>query len=93
MKPLLMPRNLDDPMMVFLWSADEVLPGMAVFIVGVLISQKLVSLALALIAVRLMRRMKEGFADGYLLHTLYWWGLLWGRARTLPNPFIRECLP
>ena len=93
MKPIFMPRNLDDQFMVFFWSADELLPGFAVFIVGVLIDQKLICLAVALLATKFFRKMKEGNPDGFLLHALYWIGLIGGKhAKTTPNPFIREFL-
>jgi conjugal transfer pilus assembly protein TraL len=94
MKPLYMPRNLDDQFMVFFWSADELLPGFAVFIVGVLIDQKLICLAIALIVTKVFRKMKEGNPDGFLLHWLYWVGIIGDKkSRTLPNPFCREYIP
>lgn len=93
MKPLFMPRNLDDQFMVFFWSADELLPGFAVFIAGVLMNQKLICLAIAVVVTKLFRKLKEGNPDGFLLHALYWIGLVGSRrATTLPNPFIREYL-
>lgn len=88
-----MPRNLDDPFIVFFWSADELLPGLVIFIVGVLIDEKLIALVLALVAVKAFRKMKEGHPDGFLLHLAYWTGLGNTKARTLPNPYIREYLP
>ncbi|MGI9295061.1 MAG: type IV conjugative transfer system protein TraL [Pseudomonadales bacterium] len=91
MQQLYMPRNLDDQFMVFFWSADELLPGFAVFVVGVLINQKLICLLIALLVTKFFRKMKEGHPDGFLLHALYWIGLIGDKqARTLPNPFKRE---
>lgn len=94
MKPLRMPRDLDDQMYVLFWSADELLPGFAIFIVGVLINQKLLCLLLALGVTKLFRRLKEGNPDGFLLHAAYWYGLIGsGRSYSMPNPFIREFVP
>lgn len=93
MQPLFMPRHLDDQMTVLMWPADEMLPVFACLIVGVLINQKLICLGIGLVAMRFFRKMKEGNPDGYLLHALYWTGLIAGKARTLPNPYIREFLP
>ena len=91
MKPLLMPRNLDDQLMILFWSADELLPGFFIFVVGVLISQKLICLAIAIVVTKMFRKMKEGNPDGFLLHMAYWVGLLsTKRTKTLPNPFVRE---
>lgn len=94
MKPLRMPRSLDDQMYVLFWTADEMLPGLFIFIVGVLIAQKLVCLILAIVVTKLFRRMKEGNPDGFLLHIGYWYGLISGRpAYSMPNAFIREFVP
>jgi len=93
-KALRMPRTLDDQMYVLFWSADELLPGLFIFIVGVLINQKLICLLLALLVTKLFRKLKEGNPDGFLLHLGYWYGLIGGaRTYTMPNAFIREFIP
>lgn len=93
MKALRMPRSVDDQMYVLFWTADELLPGLFIFIVGVLIEAKLVCLLLAILVTKLFRRMKEGTPDGFLLHMGYWYGLISARAYSLPNAFIREFVP
>jgi conjugal transfer pilus assembly protein TraL len=94
MKPLRMPRELDDQMYILFWAADELLPGLAIFIVGVLIAQQALCLVAAFIVTKLFRRLKEGNPDGYLLHGAYWCGLIGsGRSYSMPNPFIREFIP
>lgn len=94
MKPLRMPRSLDDQMYILFWSVDEALPGLFIFIIGVLVAQKLVCLILAIVVTKLFRRMKEGNPDGFLLHIGYWYGLISGRrAYSMPNAFIREFIP
>jgi conjugal transfer pilus assembly protein TraL len=86
-----MPRDLDDQMYVLFWSADELLPGASIFVLGVLINQKLVCLAIAILLTKLFRRLKEGNPDGFLLHLGYWYGVISEkRAFTMPNAFIRE---
>jgi conjugal transfer pilus assembly protein TraL len=93
-KPIRMPRDLDDQMYILFWSADELLPGLAVFIVGVLVNQKSVCLLISIVATKLFRKLKEGSQDGYLIHVAYWWGLIGaGRSYSMPNPFIREFVP
>ena len=92
MQALYMPRHLDEPMTVLMWPADEVIPVIAALSVGVLIEQKLICVIIGMVAMRFFRKMKEGNPDGYLLHALYWSGLIKGKARTMPNPFIREFL-
>jgi conjugal transfer pilus assembly protein TraL len=94
MKALRMPRNLDDQLYVLFWSADELVPGMTIFVLGVLINQKLICLVLALVITRLFRRMKEGNPDGFLLHIGYWFGLInQRRAYSMPNALVREFVP
>lgn len=94
MKPLRMPRSLDDQMYILFWTADELLPGLFIFIIGVLVAQKLICLILAIVVTKLFRRMKEGNPDGFLLHIGYWYGLISGRrAYSMPNAFIREFIP
>lgn len=92
MKALYMPRHLDDQATILVWPADELMPLFALLVVGVLINQKVICLIAGIVAVRFFRKMKEGTPEGYLLHALYWTGLIPGKARTLPNPFIREYL-
>lgn len=94
MKPIRMPRELDDQMYILFWSADELLPGLAVFITGVLVNQKLLCLLVAIVVTKIFRKLKEGNPDGYLLHAAYWCGLIGaGRSFSMPNPFIREFVP
>jgi conjugal transfer pilus assembly protein TraL len=93
MKPLRMPRSVDDQMYVLFWTADELLPGLFIFIVGVLVAQKLTCLLLAIVVTKLFRRLKEGTPDGFLLHVGYWYGLISPRAYSMPNSFIREFVP
>ena len=90
MKPMRMPRSLDEQLYVLFWSADELLPGLAIFILGVLINQKLICLVVALVITRIFRRVKEGTPDGFLLHLAYWHGFVAIRAYSLPNALIRE---
>lgn len=94
MKALRMPRDLDDQMYVLFWTTDELLPGLAIFVLGVLINQKLVCLLIALAITKLFRRLKEGNPDGFLLHLGYWYGVIAERrAYSMPNAFIREFVP
>jgi conjugal transfer pilus assembly protein TraL len=93
-KSLRMPRSLDDQLFVLFWSADELIPGMVVFVLGVVINQKLICLLAALVMTKLFRRLKEGNPDGFLLHLGYWFGLIAEpRAYSMPNAFIREFVP
>ena len=37
--------------------------------------------------------LRDGRPDGFILHAIYWGGLLPTKAKTIPNPFIRSYLP
>lgn len=91
MKALKMPRSLDEQMYVLFWTTDELLPGLFIFIIGVLVAQKLLCLVLAIAVTKVFRRIKEGNPDGFLLHIGYWYGLIGSRqCYSMPNSFIRE---
>ena len=93
MRKIFLPRYCDEQMMLLYWSADELLPGITLFLLGILINQKLLGLIGAVIVIRLYRKMKEGKPDGFLLHFLYWWGIINPKTKLFPNPYIREYLP
>ena len=86
------PRYVDDPPTLLLWRIDDLIPVVVFGSVAILIDQPLLFLV-GLVLVRLYGRFREGRADGYALHWLYWAGLWRLRARTTPNPFIRTWLP
>ncbi|TOF20049.1 conjugal transfer protein TraL, partial [Vibrio parahaemolyticus] len=48
---------------------------------------------LGLVTTKLYRRFRDGRPDGFILHAIYWAGLLPTKAKTIPNPFIRSYLP
>ena len=86
------PRYVDDPPTLLLWRIDDLIPVVVFGSIAILIDQPLLFLV-GLLLVRLYGRFREGRADGYALHALYWAGLWRLRARTTPNPFIRIWLP
>ena len=86
------PRYVDDPPTLLLWRIDDLIPVVVFGSIAILIDQPLLFLV-GLLLVRLYGRFREGRADGYALHALYWAGLWRLRARSTPNPFIRTWLP
>lgn len=85
-----MPRTLDDPPQILLWSADELVPVILSILFGVITANFFLFLLLGLVVWRLMRRFKDSRPEGYMLHLLYWIGLPIGKARLLPNPYRRH---
>ena len=93
MEPIQLPRHIDDPVTLLIWSADEFVPFMLILLLGVLMGQLLIALVVAIPSLKAYRKLRDNRPDGFALHALYWFGLLPTRARTLPNPYIRRFLP
>ncbi len=94
MEPVKIPRRIDDPPHLLLWSADEFAPMLVGLVIGVVLGKALPCFLIGLAVTNLYRRFKDNHPDGYILHMAYWWGLLpAGKARSLPNPYIRRMLP
>jgi conjugal transfer pilus assembly protein TraL len=93
MEPVTIPKHIDDPVTLLIWSADEFAPAAFLLILGILIGQVTIMLVLAVIAIKAYRRFRDNRPDGFPLHAAYWIGLLPSKAITIPNPFIRAFYP
>lgn len=87
-----LPRHLHRRQILF-WDAEQFMVSMFALILGILTEAIFTSLTLGLILVLIMRRFQHQLPDGYLLHLLWWHGLLPMSYRTTPNPFERRVLP
>ncbi|MFT0213086.1 type IV conjugative transfer system protein TraL [Pseudomonas sp. F1_0610] len=56
-------------------------------------ADEMAPILLGLVTTKLYRRFRDGRPDGFILHAIYWAGLLPTKAKTIPNPFIRSYLP
>jgi conjugal transfer pilus assembly protein TraL len=93
MEPITIPKHIDDPVTLLVWSADEFVPAAFLMMLGMLIGQLLIMLILSVIVIKAYRRFRDNRPDGYALHAAYWIGMLPSKAITIPNPFIREFYP
>lgn len=93
MKIINLPQHIDEPPHFLLWSADEMAPIMLGLVLGIIINQALVLTIVGMLITKLYQRYRNGKPDGYLLHAIYWIGLLPTTARTIPNPFTRGYYP
>ena len=93
MQPTKIPKYIDDPPHLLMWSADEFVPIIIALVVGIFADQKLIFLAVGELGVKLYRRYRDGRPDGLPLHALYWIGLYPSKAWSMPNPFIRRFFP
>jgi conjugal transfer pilus assembly protein TraL len=92
-EPVTLPKSIDEPITLLIWSADEFVPFAVVMIFGMLIGQLAAALILSVAVIKAYRRFRDNRPDGYPLHAVYWAGLLPGRARTSPNPYVRSYFP
>jgi len=90
LKPIRIPRRIDDPPHLLLWSADELAPVLIGLLAGVFLERMAVCLICGFALAHLYRKYRDNHLDGYMFHILYWWGLMPARARTMKNPFIRR---
>ena len=93
MEPETIPKHIDDPVTLLVWSADEFAPAAFMLILGILIGQVTAMTVLSIIAIKAYRRFRDNRPDGFPLHAAYWVGMLPSKAATIPNPFIREFYP
>ena len=93
MEPVTIPKHIDDPVTLLVWSADEFAPAAFMLILGILIGQVTAMIVLSVIAIKAYRRFRDNRPDGFPLHAAYWVGILPSKAATIPNPFIREFYP
>lgn len=93
MKIIDIPRRIDEPPHLMLWSADEFAPMLLGLVVGVVIGKALLCFLVGMMVTNLYRRFKDSHPDGYLLHMLYWSGAPLSRAKSMVNPFIRRFYP
>jgi len=87
------PRYVDEPPHVLLWSAEELAPVALGLAIGMLIGEAFYLTMGGLLIAKLYRRFSDGHSDGYLLHALYWMGFIPSKSKTAPNPYARRYLP
>lgn len=88
------PRRIDDPPHVLMWSLDEFMPMAVGLAFGMMIGQATISFLVGYIFTRYYRRYRDTHPDGYLLHLMYWYGIAtMKKAKTIKNPFVRRYFP
>lgn len=93
MKPVKIPRRVDEPPHLLMWSADELAPMLLGLVIGTILGQTFICTAIGLVITNLYRKYRDNHPDGYLLHMLYWTGLPMTKSRAFKNPYIRRYFP
>jgi len=92
--PVRIPRRIDDPPHLLLWSMDELVPLLFCMVLGVMAGSLGPCLLIGILITRGYRKFRDSKPDGYLLHLLYWVGVFTlSKAKSMKNPFIRKYLP
>ncbi len=89
MKQIAIPRCVDEPPTVLLWSPDEIAPLAVGLVLGMLAGQAFLCTAAGILASRAYKKYVNRRQDGFLCHWLYWHGFFFRETRTAPNPFVR----
>lgn len=90
MTPTMIPRQIDDPIILVRWNADELVPMVLMLMIGMLINHLIIMIALSFIVIKYYKKFRDTRPDGYSLHAAYWLGLMPSQAFSVPNPYIRE---
>jgi conjugal transfer pilus assembly protein TraL len=93
MKELEFPRHLNDPPTVLIWRLDDLMPVVLGISVGILVDWFFPFLLAGIAFSYGYRRFRDSKPDGFILHRLYWWGIVPLSARSIPNPFARRFAP
>lgn len=87
------PRYLDAPTRILFWTLDQIVPFSTMALVGMLTKKLLICLVLGGLISWGLTKFKDSKPDGYLMHMLYWYGLLPLKGRSFLNPFFRRIYP
>lgn len=75
MSEVAIPEHIDSQPQFFMWEIDEFVIGAGIFLLGIVLRHIIPALILGWLAVRAIRRWKEGEMDGALLHIVYGLGM------------------
>jgi conjugal transfer pilus assembly protein TraL len=75
----IVPRHLDDPELIGLWTLDEFLGMVIPFTIGILTQHIFIGIGLAVCSWFALRKAKAGRASTWALHAAYWY---------LPSGFV-----
>jgi len=94
MDPIRLPTRADDPARLLLWSADECLPILIGFCLGIAVHQIFLCTSAGWIMSKVYTRFRDLHADGLLYHFFYHMGFICSKKKkSLLNPFIKIFFP
>ena len=93
MKEVEIPTYADEPPHFLLWSADEMLPIIFGFGMGIIIDQVFFLTIAGFVVSHYYKKFRDQHPDGFLFHLAYWYGFGFCRSRSMTNPFVRKFFP
>lgn len=87
------PRYLDAPQQILFWTIDQMVPFATMVVIGMLTQTLLICIAIGGGIAWAFARYRDSNPDGFVLHYLYWIGVMPMKGRAAINPFIRRILP
>lgn len=93
MRPVVIPRRVDEPPHLLLWSIDELAPILIGMFCGIMFENMGLFLVMGVVLANFYRKYRDNHPDGFFLHAIYWLGLPITRSRSFKNPFCRQYLP
>jgi len=91
--PVEIPKYIDDPIHVLLWTVDELAPIAIGLFAGIMLDRSLLFVMIGFGLSYLYKSYRDSKPDGFALHFFYWHGLMSSRSYTAPNPFTRKFVP
>lgn len=89
-RSLRMPKSIDEPDQILLWSFEEFMVVAVLFGLGIVFAQLMVAMGSSYFFLKIFRRYREGRPTGFMQHIMYWSGLRGLETTTVRNPFIRR---
>lgn len=90
MQPKKLSRYIDDPPYILFWRLPEAATLMLMVFFGIAFNNLLIFSLAGFVLNYIMRVHNRKQKKGYLLHIFYRVGLLYTKAKTFPNPFIKK---
>lgn len=93
MQPVKLPRMIDEPPNILMWNMDEAMPMLLGMVAGFFTGHLMPFLMGGMAITWAYSKFRDGRPDGYLLHLLYWAGVMPTRSLTMPNPYADHYFP
>lgn len=87
------PTYADEPPHFLLWSADEIIPLIFGFGMGIILNKIVVLTVAGFLISHFYKKFRDQHSDGYLFHLFYWYGFGFTRSKSFINPFIKILFP